>query len=603
VNILSPNADDKFQMLCKLEKTWKCVKGIILGKAAGLHRIIGNISTSWEAELKRKHNLETGTRKELKRKTSPTKPPNITSQHISTPTKCVNCKPKDKINASPALVNTCTGISCNRMSTKWQLFKHFTPNKIRHNTKHCIRCSKYCTIMRLGVEVLTNMLNIQNSLTHQHKFVTFLSKSKITNPSYPPFMNMLNDFIPQRKIKEKAKYTKRSKMSDQHKNLCKIFIQAYIIVKGQSTQDTDEITAIVNLLTEDLDKINKSLADTKHKSKLRDIAVTQILFDFEHEETKDKTSQYSIELETPQQHSFKPSESSTNQHVNSPSSKKTSQQDTALVNTKSPIIIDITDVDGKEGKETAHNNSSNDTDRDQRRHYINEALNDSGGFLSSMGVMRAIEVFRHEADTNHYFASSEAQSILNSWSPTEGWERAARIFGSRFVMANKPNGFYFIPVFDSGHWSLAIIQKIGRFKQGYMVDSLGTSSTNQPFNRKIEDMFRVHGGRFDWNNCSSIRQQEYECGLRMIIAILRIRKSPREGLTLEEGIHSATLRGEYNSETMYDSMKIRREAAIVIGRYEHTMWTGPVRIRNIRNEATTNDAGGNQKVKRRRRRK
>jgi len=56
-----------------------------------------------------------------------------------------------------------------------------------------------------------------------------------------------------------------------------------------------------------------------------------------------------------------------------------------------------------------------------------------------MGAMKAIEVFRNEVDANHYFTSAEACTILNNWSPTQGRECAARIFGSCLVKTTKPD--------------------------------------------------------------------------------------------------------------------------------------------------------------------
>jgi len=591
IKILSPIRIDKLKMSNKLRESWKCIKGIILGKASGLHKIIGTISTTWEADLKCKHSLEIGTRKELKRKTTAPKPSISTSQHTPKSSTHDTCKPQWIPKASPTILDTCLGISCTRTSNKWQLFKHFLPNKIQHNTKHCTRCSKFCTIMRLCSATVTNILDAHDYLNHQQKLINLLSTATINNPSYPPFMNMLNEFLPKRKNENKAKYTKRSKISDQHKNLCKIFIQAYTIVKETNIRATDILPAIVSLIKDDLNTIHLSLENTKHKSKLRDDVVKQIIFEYEHNEPDNTTPHISFD-NTPIQPSYSDPPTSLSNHL----PDKLSPHPTA------PIVIEIIDNENITTKANTPTFQVN-TEQDQRRHYLNEALNDSGGLLSSMGVMRAIEVFRNEADTGHFFASAEANSILQVWSPTEGWERGARIFGSRIVMTTKPDGFYFIPIFDDNHWTLALVQKQGRFKKGFMIDSLGTSSINHPINSKLKDLFRVHGGRFDWHSCRSVRQQEYECGLRMITAILRIRTSLREGRTIEEGIVNATLMGEVNLENAYDSMKIRREAATVIGRYERTMWTGPVRMRNSTNGTLDDTTGVKRKTRRRKRKR
>jgi len=114
--------------------------------------------------------------------------------------------------------------------------------------------------------------------------------------------------------------------------------------------------------------------------------------------------------------------------------------------TRDEIIID------EDNTPNPQPDSNENYELQQRRIYLDEALNDSNaGLLSSMATMRAIEVFRHENSNNYFFASAEASSILNSWNVTEGWERAARVFGSRLVLNRKPDGIYFIPLFGGNH--------------------------------------------------------------------------------------------------------------------------------------------------------
>jgi len=580
------------ELIHELDDIWKCIKGLVLGKASGLHKIIGSISKAKDIELKKIYELDSGTRRELKRKTR--SPENqITESKIDSKNKgCVKCDSGTKLESknSPIILDTCTGISCIRTINKWQMFKHFKPNKIKHNTKHCTRCSKFCTIMRLARETINNIITNHDTKEHK-KIISFISKSTLNNLSYPPFMNMLNKFLPKRQLKDKAKYTNRSKISDQHKNLCKVFIQSYNIVEAINREATEVLLAILDTINERLIGNNEKLDDAKKKNKARDAVVKNILFDCEtvHQEQSKAISPEKIQHSIDGKNQIK--KQLEIQIPDTPPDQASSIKETNAGVTGTMNIIEILDAPAE-------------NERDQRQFYINEALNDAGGLLSSMGAMRAIEVFRNEANTNHYFASTEASAILNNWSPVQGWERAARMFGSRLVMTTKPDGYYFIPIFDEGHWTLAVIQKIGRFKRGFIVDSLGASSTIRPINRKLEDLFRVHGGRFDWHSCESIRQQENECGLRMVVAILRTRKALREGLSLEEGIRRATLREEYNSERIYDSMKIRIEAARIIGSYNCTMWTGPVRLRNSSNEGGRQaEKGTGRKRKRRRKRK
>jgi len=97
--------------------------------------------------------------------------------------------------------------------------------------------------------------------------------------------------------------------------------------------------------------------------------------------------------------------------------------------------------------------------------------------MSAMGIRCAIEVFCSKELQGISYANSEAGSILENWSATHGWVRAARIFGSRKVVHNRSDGTYFLPILGgptrSGHWITIIIQKHGRYRKGYILDSLG----------------------------------------------------------------------------------------------------------------------------------
>jgi len=56
------------QITKELKLKWNLIKGLILGKAIGLHRITGIISSGKEKDLRNRYNLEQGSLRELKRK-------------------------------------------------------------------------------------------------------------------------------------------------------------------------------------------------------------------------------------------------------------------------------------------------------------------------------------------------------------------------------------------------------------------------------------------------------------------------------------------------------------------------------------------------------
>ena len=570
-NIQKPN---KIQITKDLLMKWDLIKGLILGKAIGLHRITGIISSYIEKNLQNRYNLEKGTRREIKKKirpTSDTKNPKVSHNHQSKAS--TNLLSPQR---SETYKNICMGISCNNRTFKWDIFKAFQPNRIKSTIKHCTRCAKYCTIIKLGCHALHEIQeHTENTIK---KFVLTLTEFSISKPSYHPLMNLLNSFLPITSKKHKASYKNRNKISDQHKNLCKVLSQTFTNLSNNKLP-LDSTLVVKQMHANLLEKISFNsthLAEIQRKSKIRHQTIETIL----HSPIiAKKVSTTPRNFNTILQH-----KQPKLQQLKSP---KQQQQ-----------IITIDDTTQHKKPDTIEEQEIN-----QRRIYLDEALNDNNGMLSSMAIMRAIEVFRHEREDHHFFATAETSSILESWQPTEGWERAARIFGSRTVLNEKPDGFYFLPIFGDNHWTLAIVQKIGRYKTGTVIDSLGASCSTSAIHDKINAMFIVGGGHFDWNCVVSIPQMEMECGLRVIIAIARITSTLKSGETLETGIRNATLQNEFGINRPYNSMIIRREAADIIGRFRNYMWTGPVGIRINRGNTLELSVDQTRKRKRRRRRK
>ena len=555
---------NQHQIKQTLEDKWDLIKGLIMGKAIGLHRITGMISSAKEKHLRKKYDLDKGSLRALKKQTK--LPLNNTFGKKTTNNKnCITIPSK-----KPGIyTNLCKGISCDNTKLKWDILKDFRPNRIKSTIKHCTRCAKYCTILNIGRDILYEML--KNPTIINKNFISVLSNFCVTKPSYIPLMNLLNAFIPQPSKKHKATPKNRGKTSDQHKNLCKVLSQIFTNLP-QHEIELDHNAIISSMHTQILHRIsfNSSyLSEVKQKSKIRHKTIETIIQSSVPENSL--INETHINIETPK-----------NYHT----SRKIIKE----------IVID------EDNAPSSQTPSTDNYELQQRRTYLDEALNDSNGLLSSMAIMRAIEVFRHESVNNHFFATAEASSILTSWNVTEGWERAARIFGSRIVLNSKPDGFYFIPLFGGNHWTLAVVQKIGCYRKGIMLDSLGLSHTTYAIHDAIKNMFILEGGgRFDWQCSNCFSQTEMECGLRVIIAIKRIISALQEHQNIDRAIRAATLQDEFGENRRYDSMLIRREAAEVIGSFRSNMWTGPVGIRN--NQGTPGNDSANGKRKRRRRKK
>jgi len=193
----------------------------------------------------------------------------------------------------------------------------------------------------------------------------------------------------------------------------------------------------------------------------------------------------------------------------------------------------------------------------------------------------AVDILRYDhTEINVFLACTEATSIIDSWEPHQGWRRFARIFRSTLVSHRKPDGVYLIPAFSGdngcGHWHAIIVEKRGRTKKGFAIDSLGTGSVNNSVIRKITDAFNPGRGSCEWTVSQSIRQQEVECGPRTVCTLEAICKGRRDGNTIEESVRNATLL-EIETDSSYNQMKYRRRAAHLIGRYRKQMMTPPLR--------------------------
>ena len=214
----------------------------------------------------------------------------------------------------------------------------------------------------------------------------------------------------------------------------------------------------------------------------------------------------------------------------------------------------------------------------QNKHYIREALQE-GNLMSAMGLRRIIEVLHNKELQSIYYANSEAGSILENWSATHGWARAARIFGSHEVIHNRPDGTYLIPVFigptSYGHWVTVIIEKHGRYRKGHILDSLGTTTADNQIIQKIAILFGGQNTYFSWNIIPTRLQSELECGPRTALAIFTVATSIATGISVEDSIASASLVSIRQED--YDSNIVRDTIANLAGQYESRMWTHPVR--------------------------
>jgi len=173
-------------------------------------------------------------------KTSPTCkiPSRDTKQH--------NKRPKLTNDIPPASSTTpqtqtkpmifCKGITCNKQNSRWCLDQAFNANKIEHHRKHCVRCSKFCTAMKQGAEILDNIQKFNNSKEIrqlQHIFTT----ATTTGINYASLMHSLEKCQRVIESSNEAKYTKKTKILDRHKLICRILVYTYRTTPSNKNQN------------------------------------------------------------------------------------------------------------------------------------------------------------------------------------------------------------------------------------------------------------------------------------------------------------------------------------------------------------------------------
>ena len=537
--------ENRYLIIEAFDNKWKLIQGVTMGMAMGLHRIIGTIGHSLEKSLQAKYNLDQYTFKVIKANTSPTKSKNPPQNGSNAPNFLRTCVPcnnatEPHTKASHQQKRDCAGITCNANKVNWKIFKNFTTsNKIATNIKHCTRCARQSSAIRLAAQIINEF--ITNREAKQTKdFSDFLLSSSCDKIAYRPLMHLLHHHYSKFRQNNEAKYIRKNFLTDANKLVCRAIVQVHTLELSKGINITSRLQGMHERLVSTLSRSEDKVEDGRSTFKETEIILERILQQRKIEENQESISTL-------------------------------------------PLVED-----------------------QQRQHYVREALT-TNGLLSSMGIRRAIEVFRSRRIKGCYFANAEATEIMDDWSATQGWERAARMFGSQEVICNKPDGFYFIPIFEgsvrSGHWTVMIIKKRGRFKRGYTIDSLGISSHNGRIHDKISELFQGTNGRFDWITCTTRRQSEVECGPRVINSIHEALESIHRGETFKNVILEATLLRRPHED--YDVTGIREKAAQIISSFLPRMWTNPVRVDRTRatGKRITNFAADTTPRKRKRRRK
>ena len=498
---------------------WNTIKEINLGRAAGLHRIIGTTGKTIEKQFAKNANLTSNV--ELTPTTSSDSM--ITPMEIvSTPLKAINdtSNSSSPLQQSPRLSDaskvqeknietdnidspkTCTGVTCGKESTFWCAGCTYEPNLIKQSIKQCQRCGRFMTALK---QAHTTMLTIspQSNVPYPSNSSTIVNFCK-DNPDnlqfrYKQFMDLLDTSISIEKRSCQARHTLKS-LSDRHKLICKI-IHKSILHHAKKEDSTETIfDRSASFIQQTANKLNQQLLSIKTANKIN-IKTDPFL---RHNSLIEKYSD----------------------------SNKSSLSSSQAI-----------------------------------------ATNCANTYLSGQAIKQAVEVIRDRHTPNVFIAHSDAYLTIESWDIRLGWNNFARIFTSQRVLDEKPMGIYMIPMFtgstSSGHWSTIVIEKRRNCCQGWVIDSLGSSDLNRQLKEKIRRAFLPGRGRFIWTDLISRSQTECECGPRTILALHLSASIIAAGGTTARAVEEASL--IHIEVTEYKAHLVRLEAALLVDEHDPSM--------------------------------
>ena len=522
--------DHDNRIYCKEEllQSWREIKGYILGRAVGIHRIISTISNETEKENQKKYNIP-GRRRKIRKKNPAKDSPTVVSPlkrviskdvmlDLESPSKKAKTDPKEEKITNYAL---CFGLTCSIDGRIWCEESNFRQNKIKSSLKQCQRCYRYQASLNQAQKALHTMVTHNDSEQQIHFLNTFNSyQDKKIN--YPSLMQLLNQCA---QIKEPngTDYTNKVKVTDRQKLVIKSILVALRVCTTSKSQAHIILSKAAAYITKAITNRNATIKLCRPKQTKTNASLT----------TQAGTTSLS---------------SSTKLKV-------------ALVNLESPLqptLPTTTDVGTEITPEVLQ---------------LCNITKNAGHFMAGQAMLFAIEVLRHTSLSSIYIANSDATDIATRWSMSDGWPYFARMFNSRIVLTRKPDGLYLIPLFtghtNAGHWYLLAIQKTKAFYDAHIIDSCNFSHDDSEIHRKIKAAFAPNRGRFKWTTCSTFQQTETECGSRVIVAMRTCCQGAARELPMIDLISDASLSavsvGDYNASDI-------REAAIgVIRQYRGSM--------------------------------
>ena len=558
--------DDRSSWRTQMEHSWKAIETLNMGRIIGIHRIMTGVGSDLKQEFISEFDLQ-----DLENEIRKRKRKRQNAKEGKSETKCNNAKRQKKLREDSDSVNTrCNGITCGLEKIRWCSQSKFQPNMIRVNRKQCLRCSLFTTAMKTTVNMLIDLQS--SSESQQFNLIQTLRKMGIQKKiKYSSLMNMLQKCIPKNKQFERAQYISKHRPTEKWKKICKLLIElakrdTKTITKENSTKQYIQ-TWITDMEQTLQVKNNELKTDTLFLRK----CMEQFRAEIDPSKIKSKPDLPNSELKKA---------SKVSKHKCQECNHLPFAEELAKMSNSSVIIIDNSPNINNEEEEPAppvHHQTQEEMEELLR---VKLSMMNRRLYTAGKAILMAIEVLRwRHKDQNIFIACPEAAQIIEKWNPNEGWARFARIFYSINVCHRKPNGLYLIPIFsgdnEAGHWKVAAVEKSGGQRKAALLDSLGTGQLEDPVIRLITQAFSPNRGSISWIAPSSRQQTGVECGARTICALAVLAKEFRDGKTLQEGTHSASLM----DAAEYDQMEVRRTAANLLGEYRRCMISRAIRLR------------------------
>jgi len=329
--------------------------------------------------------------------------------------------------------------------------------------------------MKQGAELLDNIHKI-NNIKEIRQLQHIFTIATTTGINYASMMHLHEKCQRDSVSSTEAKYTKKTKILDRHKLICRILVHTYRTTPSSRKQDQ-------------LQHVLPSIATRIRKG----ITTSQIL-------AKPNSTQIQ---------------------------SATTEKSNTLIK---PTIIKIQDSQSQQDSSNI-NDSPKPTSNDSKIKRLQAEILLERNYISDEAITTAVEVLRQSTKQHDIFIAHGLANINKlAWGPTQGWERFSRIFNSRVASFRKPNGVYIIPVFQSGHWYITIVRKMNRFFEGWTLDSLQNREDGDDMRNRIQEVFTGSRGNINWRPTHCFfKQTECECGPRTINGIWKICKKIEEG--------------------------------------------------------------------------